>query len=301
MAPQHGSTSEPLGREDEALLAAVDVSSLDKQEGYDVSLLALQPRDARPSPSSSPPADPRASFHSHPSTSFPDTLPAPSSAYPSGVPSSTTSRGDESAPLHPSSTERPSSDSRRFHRATAVPPLSAPNPRRAAQAYSERARAAEAHRLGDGASLEKGGSAGARGRGGRRRALWQRKGLVCALALVVLLVCGGIGAGLGVSFGGGGGRGGDEGGKGEGLEPVTAGESSGADVGVGTEMQQSVAPTMAPTAAPTGVEAEEDDEAARVPAPTHSAAEAAPVPTDAAASGMPSWEVEEKRGGGMEG
>ncbi|KPV71998.1 uncharacterized protein RHOBADRAFT_56138, partial [Rhodotorula graminis WP1] len=104
MTPQHVQldSSHDLAREDEALLAAVDVSSLDKQEGYDVSLLALQPRDVRPSPSSSPPAEPRASFHSHGSTSRPDTLRDPSPAYPSAAPSSSFSsrpstRDDESA------------------------------------------------------------------------------------------------------------------------------------------------------------------------------------------------------------
>ncbi|GAA5933832.1 hypothetical protein JCM3775_000299 [Rhodotorula graminis] len=270
MTPPHVQlgSSYDLAREDEALLAAVDVSSLDKQEGYDVSLLALQPRDVRPSPSSSPPdrlqegydvsllalqprdvrpspsssppADPRASFHFHGSSSRPDTLRDPSVAYASVVPSTAPStRDDESAPLDPSSTSRPSSDTaRRFHRRSTVPPLSAPNPRRAAQAYSERARAAERHRRGDGdggGSLEKGGSAAAGGGAARgRRAFKQRRGLVLALALVVLLVCGGIGAGLGVSLGGGRSGGGE---KDDGLAVAaaatpTAGGSSSRDVGL---------------------------------------------------------------------
>ncbi|GAA5838992.1 hypothetical protein JCM9279_002560 [Rhodotorula babjevae] len=299
---QLGMSSEPLGREDEALLAAVDVSSLDKQEGYDVSLLALQPRDVRPSPSSSPPADPHASFRSHDSPPLLDTLHDPTTAtYPSGVPSSfshpSRDHDDESAPLDPSSTSRTSSDHRRF-RQSAVPPLSASYPRRAAHAYSERARAAERQRRSGGGALEKGGSAPARE---GRRALWQRKGLVFGLALVILLVCAGIGIGLGVTLSGsvGGGE------KGDGLEAVPAATATASASGpsvadVEHELQPSMAPTMMPTAAPSIVEAEEDS-AAPVPAPTHSAGETAPVPTGAAASSVPSWEAEESWSDGTEG
>ena len=265
------------------------------QEGYDVSLLALRPRDGRPSPSSSPPADPRASFHSHTSAA-PYDIPA---AYPSGVPSSHPSRDrdDEAAPLHPHPpSSRTSSDSRRFHRPTAGPPLSAPNPRRAAQAYSKRARAAERQRRRQGA-----GAGGALEKGGSARALWQRKGLLVGLALVVLLVCAGIGIGLGVSLSwmGGGGEGKEEAVEAASAETAAVGGPSG--TGGALETQTTMGPTMAPTAAPSVVEAAGDDEAAPVPAPTHSAADAAPVPTDAAALSVPSWEGEESWSGGTEG
>ena len=237
------------------------------QEGYDVSLLALQPPDVRPSP----PANPHSTFYAQPSGTQ-ETLNAPTVAYPSGVTSE-----DESAPLAPSSfgssgptTRRGSPDSYTL-RLAAVPPVSVSNPRRAAQTYSERARAVEGSGRRDG-SAEKGEPRAERRGGPRRRALWQRKGLVVGLAVLILLVSAGIGIGVGVGVGVMR-RSGSDGGDGDGAPGTTGATSSGSDM----------APTMAPPSA--GAE-----RVTAAYAPTEAGGEAAPVPTDAAATGAPSWE-----------
>ncbi|BGP35083.1 hypothetical protein JCM10296v2_006913 [Rhodotorula toruloides] len=177
------------GRDSEALLSAMDgveVSKEDRQNGYDITLLALKPRNSAHLPDS---------LAVDPEDPFVDT--------------------DERSPLaHPDSSlpasDRPSSTRSSEQRAplTAVPPVSNTVPRFAAAAYQHRAQASESrssltkHRLdalqaseGD---EEKGSWVidGVKGTG--KNPLWQRRWLLLVAALVVLLVCTGVGADVGV-------------------------------------------------------------------------------------------------------
>ncbi|BGP03181.1 Cell wall surface anchor family protein [Rhodotorula toruloides ATCC 204091] len=176
-------------RDSEALLSAMDgveVSKEDRQNGYDISLLALKPRNSAHLPDS---------LTFEPEDPFVDT--------------------DERSPLaHPDSSlatsDRPSSTRSSEQRAalTAVPPVSNTVPRFAAAAYQHRAQASESrssltkHRLdallASEADEEKGSWVVDGVKGRRKEPLWQRKWLLLVAALVVVLVCTGVGAGVGI-------------------------------------------------------------------------------------------------------
>ncbi|GAA5840531.1 hypothetical protein JCM11251_007610 [Rhodosporidiobolus azoricus] len=214
-----------LGADEEALLKRASL------EGYDTSLLALQPRGSTTittDPSSSPMPSPREN-----TTHSLYTLPSfhlASQPFAEAEEETLQSDGDEASPLSGSFFNSSSLDGhkgdhidgqpRRARRpsVTSIPSVSVSNPRNAANAYLHRAQMSES-RLGkytsgvsasiysdDGADdAEKGGivmSLSVRdlrgGGGGRRRPLWQRKGLLVFLSLLILVLCAALGVGLGV-------------------------------------------------------------------------------------------------------
>lgn len=160
------------------------------QNGYDVDLLALKPRN---------------------SALRPDSL-AVEADDPFGD-------ADERSPLaHPTSpflsSDRPSSTrSSKFRPSlNVIPPVSNTVPRFAAAAYQHRAQASESrsslakYRSGttmpSEADEEKGGWSYDGRRAMGKKLLWQRKWLLLAVALALLFVCVGVGAGVGVMMGG---------------------------------------------------------------------------------------------------
>ncbi|GAA6018325.1 hypothetical protein JCM10207_000806 [Rhodosporidiobolus poonsookiae] len=173
----------------------VDVTREDRQNGYDVQLLDLQPRgeSATQRPLTTYTV---ASVYSQPD----DPLPNESSPLSSSF--DTTS---ESHTRNPGARQSFAD----------IPSMASPNPRFAAAAYAHRAQAAESSAKLDtygGSSfaysddLEAGASAGVAGEGKRRSShratpIWQRKKLLIGLGLGLVLVCvaAGVGAGVGVS------------------------------------------------------------------------------------------------------
>ncbi|GAA5899529.1 hypothetical protein JCM6882_001141 [Rhodosporidiobolus microsporus] len=240
---------------DEALLkraSMVEVTQEDKQNGYDTSLLSLQPRNSAATGDTASSSRPS----TRPSTSHTlYTLPSFHLAnYPSNEAEEETlhSEGeDEASPLSASFINHPSPSSSssnlthshvRRPSVTSIPSISTPNPRFAAQGYMQRAQAAEmrsqselrsqsrfskytsrdstsvysrpSEDLGEkekamgfapGVVLAKlsGGRGGGSGGGGGRaekKPMWQRKGLLVALAALVLVVCAALGIGFGVGI-----------------------------------------------------------------------------------------------------
>ncbi|GAA6051405.1 hypothetical protein JCM3770_000502 [Rhodotorula araucariae] len=270
--PPHppAAAAEPLGRHEEALLHAVDVTPEDKQNGYDVSLLSLQPRGTH-----IPPATDAGHGVYMLKSDTQETLP-----YAQSTERDADDASNEWTPLAPSFSHasiassrgvppRASRDSHRSYLASVPPVGVTPNPRFAAQAYRARA---EATAAGD---AEKAGRATA----ASGRALWQRKGLLLALVVLILVVCAGVGIGVGVGVG-------VLRGKGDAGAALAAPVSS-------TEAGTTMSPDASTTASPAAVEV-----TATADPPADSVAAAMPPvdaePTEAAATSWNdgSWTVE---------
>ncbi|GAA5864788.1 hypothetical protein JCM1840_004903 [Sporobolomyces johnsonii] len=167
------------------------------QEGYDTSLLALQPRGTgQTTPSSSSTNRLSTVSTTEPGSSV---LPSIYSAC-NSYPVDSHEAGDESAPLAPTLPD-PSlrtSSTYSISKPYDIPSISSPNPRRAAVAYSIRAQATETHALD--LPGKKGGVGSIRSE--RPKSLSRRrKWLVALVAILILFVCVGVGVGVGVGYG----------------------------------------------------------------------------------------------------
>lgn len=142
-----------------------------------------------------------------------------------------------------------------------IPPISTPNPRFAALAYSQRAHASETNLRGDAEKLFLVG-----GRGETRRRRWhERRGLVFGAILLIFLVCASIGVGVGVGVGVMRGHNDPD-------QQLVATSTSPASSFAASVTSQTVAPThspdpvsaygLAPTASVTSMETSDDDSVA---------------------------------------
>ncbi|GAA5927883.1 hypothetical protein JCM1841_006162 [Sporobolomyces salmonicolor] len=173
----------------------VQVTKEDRQEGYDTSLLALQPRGTG---HTTPPSSSTNRLSTVSATEPGSSVPSVYSAC-NAYPLDSHETGDESAPL--AATLSPpsfrTSSTYSINKPYDIPSLSSSSPRRAAVAYSIRARAAETHELDLAGEKHRDGKP----RSARQTSRPQRKWLVALVALLVLFVCSGIGVGVGVGYG----------------------------------------------------------------------------------------------------
>ncbi|GAA5964465.1 hypothetical protein JCM21900_002384 [Sporobolomyces salmonicolor] len=173
----------------------VQVTKEDRQDGHDTTLLAFPPRGTG---HTTPPSSSTNRLSTVSATEPGSSVPSVYSAC-NAYPPDSHETGDESAPL--AATLSPpsfrTSSTYSITKAYDIPSLSSSNPRRAALAYSIRARAAETHELDPAGEKHSDGKP----RRARETSRPHRKWLVALVALLTLFVCSGIGVGVGVGYG----------------------------------------------------------------------------------------------------